>query len=112
VVEIEQGPGARRVAVGRTLGDLLAVLLDGGLLKLGITVEAERLGEPDDRGGRRVCPAGELLGGLEGGLVEMIDDVAGDVLLRAREIVEALGYVIRQALSSRACLGRGPCHGG
>ena len=38
---------------------------------------------------RCVRAARELLGRVEGDLVEMIDDVLGDVLLRARELVEA-----------------------
>jgi hypothetical protein len=90
----------------------VAVFLDRRLLKLGIAVEAERLREADDRRGRGVGAAGELLGGLERRLVEVIDDVAGDVLLRSGEVVEALGYVVRKALASRAGLGRSPCHGG
>ena len=102
VVEVEQrrgrGAGLRRAAA--------AVLLDRGLLKLGVALEAERLREADHGRGRGVGAAGELLGGLEGGLVEMVDDVAGDVLLRARELVEALGDVGGERLAVRA--GRRP----
>ena len=90
---------AAAVAVRRSLGHLAAVLLDRRLLQLGIAVESERLGEAHDRRRRGVGAAGELLGRLEGRLVEMIDDVAGDVLLRARELVEALGDVVGQALA-------------
>src|SRR4051794_14800974 len=42
----------------------------------------------------------------------MIDDVAGDVLLRAREVIKPLGDEVREALPSRMGLGRCPCHGG
>ena len=64
-------------------GRAAAVLVARGLLELGKAFEAERLGEADDgaRGGVRA--AGELLGGLERGLVEMVDDVLRDILLRA-----------------------------
>ena len=42
----------------------------------------------------------------------MVDDVAGDLLLRARELVEALGDVVGEALccGTRTCRGLG--HGG
>ncbi len=102
VVEVEE-----RALLGRAvLRRAGAVLLDRGLLKLGIALEAERLGEADDgrRGSRGA--AGELLGGLEGGLVEVVDDVAGDVLLRAGELVEALGDERGKGL--RFLLGLGP----
>ena len=66
-----------------------AVLVARGLLELGEALEAERLREAHDGRGRRVGAAGELLGGLERGLVEVVDDVLRDVLLRARELVEA-----------------------
>src|SRR6266516_2192425 len=85
VVEVEQLAGA--VLLRRSV----AVLLDRRLLKLGITLEPERLREADHGRGRGVGAAGQLLGGLEGGLVEVIDDVAGNILLRAGELVEALG---------------------
>src|ERR671910_861307 len=80
VIEVEQGRGATpTVAFACLLGDLVAVLLDRRLLKLGVAVEAEGLREADDgrRGG--VGAARQLLRGLEGGLVEVVDDVAGDV---------------------------------
>src|SRR5918996_1495920 len=93
VVEVEEWAVGLAVLGGRAM----AVLLDRRLLELGIALEAQRLREADYGRGRRVRAAGELLRSLEGGLVEVVDDVAGDVLLRAREVVEALGYVIRQA---------------
>ena len=110
MVEVEERRGAASaVAVRLALGDLAAVLLDGRLLKLGVAVESEGLGEADDRRGRGVGPAGKLLGGLEGGLIEVIDDVAGHVLLRAREVVEALGDEAREALAvGGMSLCRGP----
>ena len=79
----------------------VAVLLDRRLLKLRIALEPERLREADDGRGRGAGAAGELLGGLEGGLVEVVDDVAGDVLLRAGELVEALGDVGGERLAVR-----------
>src|SRR5829696_6225094 len=72
------------------------VLLAGGGLKPREAVEPERLGEAHDGRARGVGPPGELLGGVEGGFVEMVDDVAGDVLLRAREVVEALADLARE----------------
>ena len=96
VVEVEQRAGA-----AAAVALAMAVLLDRRLLKLGIALEAERLGEADDRRGGGVGAAGELLGGLEGGLVEVVDDVAGDVLLGARELVEALGDVGGERLAVR-----------
>ena len=74
------------VAVGQRVGDAgraAAVLVARGLLELGEAFEPERLGEADDgaRGGVRA--ARELLSGLERGLVEVVDDVLRDVLLRA-----------------------------
>ena len=83
VVEVEErAVGALALALG-AVGGRGPVLLDRRLLKLRVALEAERLGEAHDgrRGGVR--PPGQLLGGLEGGLVEVVDDVAGDVLLRA-----------------------------
>src|SRR5207253_11056492 len=52
-------------------------------------LEPERLGEPHDGARRGVGAAGELFSGLERGLVEMIDDVLGDVLLGTGEVVKA-----------------------
>jgi hypothetical protein len=66
-----------------------AVLLARGTLQLGEAFEAERLAEAHDGRTRRVGPARQLLGGLEGDFVEVIDDVLGHVLLRTREVVEA-----------------------
>ena len=53
------------------------------VLELRVALEPERLREAHDGRARRVGPARELLGGLEGHLVEVVDDVLGDVLLRA-----------------------------
>jgi hypothetical protein len=72
------------------------ILVLGRRLQLREAVEAERLGEADDRRARGVRPARELLRGVEGGLVEVVDDVLADVLLRARELVEALADLLRQ----------------
>ena len=98
VVEREQrrrgGRGVRR----RRPAGAAAVLVAGGLLELGEALEAERLREAHDGARGGVGPAGQLLGGLEGGLVEVVDDVLGDVLLRARELVEAGADVGRQRL--------------
>ena len=80
------------------LGLAAAVLLARGGLQLGEALEAERLGEAHDgRGGGGRAP-GELLGRVEGDLVEMVDHVLRDVLLRARELVEARGDVRGQGL--------------
>ena len=98
VVEVEQRAPCE---VPVSAGAAAAVLLDRRLLKLGIALEAERLREADDGRRRGVGAAGELLGGLEGGLVEVVDDVAGDVLLRARELVEAFGDVGGERLAVR-----------
>jgi hypothetical protein len=97
VVEVEQGT-AGRAAGG---GDGRAVLLDRRLLELGVAVEAEGLREADDRRRGRVGAAGELLRCLEGRLLEVVDDVSRSVLLRARELVEALGDVGREGLAVR-----------
>ena len=85
--------------VGQVDGALLAVarapvLVARGRLKLGEALEAERLREPDDRRAGGVRPPRQLLRGVEGGLVEMVDDVLPDVLLRARELVEALADLL------------------
>src|SRR3982750_3224787 len=75
-----------------------AELLARGCLQLGEALEAERLREAHDGRARRVRAAGELLGGLEGDLVEVVDDVLRDVLLRAREVVEPGADVRREGL--------------
>ena len=62
---------------------VVAVLLARRLLELREALEAERLAEAHDGRGGGVRAAGELLGGVEGDLVEMVDDVLRDVLLRA-----------------------------
>ena len=86
------------------------VLLDRGLLELGIALEPERLGEADDGRGRGARAARELLRGEEGRLVEMVDDVAGDVFLGPGELVEALLDVLGEAGQLGGfggCLGHG-----
>ena len=95
VVEVEELCGAVSV------GSAAAVLLDRRLLELGVALEPKRLREADDGRGRGVGAARQLLSRLEGGLLEMVDDVAGDVLLRARELVEALGDELRERLGAR-----------
>jgi hypothetical protein len=50
-------------------------------LQLGEALEAERLREPHDGRRRGVRATGELLGGLERHLVQVVDDVLRDVLL-------------------------------
>ena len=103
VVEREQRRrAAASVSVGA--GRAAAVLVAGRLLELGEALEAERLGEPHDRARGRARPPRELLRGLERGLVEVVDDVLGDVLLRARELVEAGPDVRRQGLMAVAAL--------
>ena len=51
------------------------------MLEFGIALESERLGEPDDGGGRSAGAAGQLFGGEECGFVEVVDYVPGDILL-------------------------------
>ena len=113
LVEREQRRGLEAVGLGRG-AVVVAVLLARRLLQLGEALEAERLREPHDRRGRRAGAARELLGGVEGDLVEMVDDVLGDVLLRARELVEARRDVGGKCLVAAG--GRGhrgsPRHGG
>src|SRR5262249_35766936 len=70
-------------------------------LELRVALEAERLREADHGRGRGAGAARELLGGLEGGLVEVVDDVAGDLLLRTGEVLEAIGDVARERLPVR-----------
>jgi hypothetical protein len=72
------------------------VLVPRGFLELGKALEAKRLREPDDGRARRVRSAGELLGRLEGGLLEVVDDIPGDVLLGPGELLEALLDVPRK----------------
>ena len=83
-----------------------AVFLARGRLQLGEALEAERLREAHDRRARGVRAPRELLGGLEGGLVEVVDDVLRDVLLRARELVEARLDVGREGLVLGALVGQ------
>jgi hypothetical protein len=80
---VEREERRRRLAVPtRALRVRPPVFLTRGVLELGEPVEAERLREADDRRARRVRPTGELLRSLERSLIEVIDDVLGDVLLR------------------------------
>ncbi len=74
------------------------VLFARGCLQLGKALEAERLGEAHDRGARGVGAASKLLRGLEGSLVEMVDDVLRHVLLRARAFLETALDVQGKAL--------------
>ena len=71
---------AERIARARRAA---TVLVAGGLLELGEALEPERLREAHDGARGGAGAPGQLLGGLEGGLVEMIDDVLRHVLLRA-----------------------------
>ena len=79
-------------------------------LELREALEAERLREADDRRARRVGAAGQLLGRVEGGLVEVVDDVLADVLLGARELLEARSGS-RQKGSVRKCRCGSRCMG-
>jgi hypothetical protein len=83
------------------------VLFPRGALQLGEAFEAERLRETHDGRARGVRTPRELLGGLKGGLVEVVDDVLRDVLLRARTLVEARLDVARQRVRRGAVAARG-----
>ena len=107
VVEGEEGAAV----AGAGGGDRRPVLLDRGLLQLRVALEAEGLGEAHHRRGRGARSPGQLLGGEEGCLVEVVDDVAGDVFLGARELVETLLDVVGKALELWG-LRRGLGHGG
>ena len=100
-------PGVRGPAV------VVAVLLARRLLQLGEALEPERLAEAHDGRGRGARAPRELLRGVERDFVEMIDHVLRDVLLRARELVEARGDVRGERLVAAG--GRGhrgsPRHG-
>jgi hypothetical protein len=74
------------------------VFVAGGLLELGETLKAERLGEAHDGARRRAGAARKFLRGLKRRLVEVVDDVLRHVLLRAREPVKARADVGRQGL--------------
>src|SRR4051812_9396618 len=120
LVEREQrrrGAVAVSVLLLQSGRDAAAELLARRRLQLGEALEAERLGEAHDGRARRARPAGELLGRLEGDLVEVVDDVLRHVLLRARELVEPRTDVRREGLVTRGLvwgLGRGrsrPLHG-
>src|SRR4051812_19850423 len=111
-----RGPGAGR-ADGPG-GHLAAVLLARGVLQLGEALEAQRLREADDRRARGVGAPRQLLGRLEGDLVEVVDDVLRHILLGARELVEARLDVGRQGLVAPSLVRRGgngrgrPLYGG
>src|SRR5205085_9906068 len=92
-------PGGRR-------GVHAPILLARGALQLGEALEPERLREAHDGRARGVGAAGQLLGGLEGRLVEVVDDVLRDVLLRARELVEPGLDVGGQRLVAAALVGQ------
>ena len=77
-------------------GNAAAILLARRRLEFREALEAERLREPHDGRARGVRAAREFLRGVEGDLVEVIDDVLGDVLLRARELIEPRLDVRRQ----------------
>ena len=97
LVEVDQVGGERRLELavaerqqgrlgpvpGRAGGRMRAplVLVACGFLKLREPVEAERLREPDDCRAGRVRAPGKLFGRLERRLLEVVDDVAGHVLL-------------------------------
>ncbi len=100
LVEREQrrGCACAPAILGAALGVDPAVFLARGRLQLGEALEAERLREAHDCGAGGVGAARQLLGRLEGGLVEMVDDVLRHVLLRARALVEARLDVLGQAL--------------
>src|ERR1700729_3894281 len=74
------------------------VLFACGGLQLGKALEAERLGEAHHGRAGSVGPAGKLLRGLKGRLVEMVHDVLRHVLLRTRALLEAALDVKRKAL--------------
>jgi hypothetical protein len=101
----QRGGRGQRLGGGAALADPAAVLVAGGLLELGEPLEAERLREAHDRARGRVGPAGQLLGGLEGGFVEVVDDVLRDVLLRSAEVVEARPDISRKRLVTVVGLG-------
>ena len=105
VVQREQRCGGGNSVVGAVAA--AAVLVARGLLQLGEALEAERLREAHDGARGGVGAAGQLLGGLERRLVEVVDDVLGDVLLGTRELVEARPDVGGQGLVAVGCLGGG-----
>src|SRR5438270_581108 len=87
VVEREQRRRGGEIVGGA--GRTPAVFIPSGLLKLWEPFEPERLRETNNGARGGVRPPGELLSSLERGLVQMVNDVLGHVLLRARELVEA-----------------------
>src|SRR5262249_30230619 len=108
LIEREQWRGAPGGARWHGLALHAAGFLPRRRLQLRKPLEAERLGEAHHRGARSVGSAGELLGGLEGGLVEVVDDVLGDVLLRAGAVLVACADVFGQALVLARAAARGP----
>ena len=78
------------------------VLVTRGGLQLREALEAERLREAHDGGARGVRPPRQLLRRVKGRFLEMVDDVLPDVLLGARELVEALADLLRESECGRA----------
>ena len=98
----ERAVGARLLFAARR-----AVLLAGCGLKFGEAFEAERLAEAHDGRRRSLDLRRELLGRLEGRLLEVVDDVERDVALGARAAVEVAADQLaeRQRLGSAAWRG-------
>src|SRR6185503_8821614 len=71
-------------------------------------LEPECLGEPDHRRARGIGAPGELLCRVEGGLVEVVHDVLADVLLGARELLEAGADLVRKGQRGSAVAAHGP----
>jgi len=104
LVDREERLGLERIAGGGTAVTGAAILLARRGLKLGESLEAEGLGKAHDRAARGVGAPRQLLRRVEGGLVEVVHDVLADILLRARELLEALADLRRegQGLSAGA----------
>ena len=77
---------------------MLSSAVSRRLLELGESLEPQRLGEAHDSAGGGACASRQLLGRLERRFVEVVDDVLSDVLLRAREFIEARADVSGQGL--------------
>src|SRR5215213_4325231 len=92
----------RQVRYGRAVLTRAPVLVARRRLKLREALEAERLREADDRRARGVGAARQLLRGVERRLLQMVDDVLPDVLLRAAELVEALADLLGEREGSRS----------
>ena len=94
--------GADRAAVAAAgLSGTPSVLVARGLLQLGEPSKPSACEKRTTVLDESSAP-GQLLGRLEGRLVEMVDDVLGDILLRARELVEAGPYVGGERLVTTA----------